>query len=257
MNEALASLDPWRLALLAAYTGAALLLMVRFRVRSAGEAAWGTLRAAAQLAVMGSVLLFVFQVDHPALSVALLAMMVAVGAWTAARRVNRWRSTLLFAGGAIALTTVAIVLPMALAGVFEVRPSFLIPISGMIIGNAMNATALALERLQSDLKARRDRVEAYLSLGVDPDTATRASADDTLNASLIPSLNSLKTTGVVHIPGMMTGMLIAGQNPLKAAELQLTILYLIFVAALASALLVTRLGRRLYFTEWEALRLPE
>ena len=257
MSEALATVDVGRLVLVALYVAAALLLMARLRLPSAGEAFRGVLQAAGQLAVMGSVLLFVFRVDRLGVSVALLAGMVAVAAWTAARRANRWPSTLRFAFGTIGLVTLAIVAPMALAGVFELRPSFLIPISGMVLGNAMNATALALERLQSDLRARQAVVEAYLTLGVDPDTATRTSAGTTLQASLIPSLNSLKTSGVVHIPGMMTGMLLGGQNPLKAAELQLTILYLIFLAALGSALLVTGLGRRLYFTDLEALRLPE
>ncbi len=256
MMEALEAVDPWRLAFLFLYLGAAFLLMLRLRLTFVGEAFWGALRAAAQLAVMGSVLLFVFEVDRLPLSLALLALMIVVAAWTAARRANVWNSTLAFSMAVMLTTTVIIVLPMVLVGVFEPRPSFLIPISGMVIGNAMNATALALERLQSDLAARRDRIEGYLALGIDPDTATRASAESTLNASLIPSLNSLKTTGVVHIPGMMTGMMIAGQHPMKAAEMQLTILYLIFVAALLSSLMVTHLGRRLYFTRMEALRLP-
>jgi len=164
----------------------------------------------------------------------------------------RWRIEV----GCLALTTVAVILPMVCAGVFELRTSFLVPISGTVIGNAMNATALALERLQSDLRARRDQVEAWLSLGIDPDTATRPSAELSLQAALIPTMNSLKTTGIVHIPGTMLGMLLGGQSPVKAAEMQWTILVLVFVGALLSALLVGRLGRRLFFTELEALDLP-
>ncbi len=248
--------DPWKLGVLALYVGLALLLMVRLRLALAREALLAVLQGAAQLAVMGSVLLFVFQVDNLALSLVLLASMVGVAAWTAARRANDRAATLRFALGCLGLTTVAVVVPMAAAGVFELRTSFLVPISGTVIGNAMNATALALERLQSDLRARRERVEACLSLGVDPDMATRSSADLSLQAALIPTMNSLKTTGIVHIPGTMLGMLLGGQSPVQAAEMQWTILVLVFVGALFSALLVSRLGRRLYFTDLEALDLP-
>jgi putative ABC transport system permease protein len=257
MNQVLGSLDFWRLGMLGLYIGAVLLMMFHMRLPAARESFLAMLQGAAQLAIMGSVLLFVFEVDHLALSVALLVVMVLVASRTAARRIDRRAATFRFALGCIGLATLAILLPMALARVFELRPNFLIPISGMVIGNAMNATALALERLRSDLKLQRDRVEAWLSLGADPDTAMRSSARSTLEAALIPSLNSLKTTGVVHIPGMMTGMLLGGQSPVKAAEMQLTILVLIFTAALFSALLVTRLARRLFFTELEALDLPD
>lgn len=250
------NVDPWKLGVLAVYVGLALLLMHRLRLALAREALLAVLQGLAQLAVMGSVLLFVFQVDHLALSLALLAGMVVVAAWTAARRANTRPATLRFALGCLALTTVAVILPMVCAGVFELRTSFLVPISGTVIGNAMNATALALERLQSDLRARRDQVEAWLSLGIDPDTATRPSAELSLQAALIPTMNSLKTTGIVHIPGTMLGMLLGGQSPVKAAEMQWTILVLVFVGALLSALLVGRLGRRLFFTELEALDLP-
>lgn len=256
MTDALSAVQPLRLGLVLVYTALALLGLWRLRLPVAREAVGAALRAAAQLAMVGSVLLLVFQVDRLEVSSAVLAVMVTVAAFTAAARV-RGRMALRFCLGVIATTSLAVIVPMAVSGVFDLTASFLVPISGMVIGNAMNSTALAVERLESELRSRRDQVEAYLSLGIDPDTSLRQVTGATVTASLIPSLNSLKTTGIVHIPGMMTGMLLAGQNPLWAAQMQLTILYLIFAAALMSSVLVSCLGRTLYFTELEALALPE
>ena len=75
-----------------------------------------------------------------------------------------------------------------------------------------------------------------------------------MTAALIPTLNTMKSTGIVHIPGLMTGMLLSGAEPIHAAEMQAIIIYLIFIGAVLSSLVATRLQRRSYFTSYGAFR---
>src|SRR5205085_2514432 len=93
-------------------------------------------------------------------------------------------------------------------------PQYLIPLFGMIIGNAMNGAAIAAERLGSEMESRRLEVEAYLALGASPSRASREPARRALAAALIPAVNGLMVVGLVALPGMMTGQILAGSSPL-------------------------------------------
>ncbi len=156
-------------------------------------------------------------------------MTVAAG-WTAAARTKRTGvfpvATLL-----IATVTATIVTPLVLLGPFETYTLFLIPVSGMILGNAMNATALALERMDRELRLTLPLVEARLALGATGPRAVRAAVRETTRAALLPLLNTMKTTGLVHLPGTMTGMLIAGASPVEAAEMQFVIILALLITS--------------------------
>ncbi len=211
-------------------------------------------RAIVQLLIMGSLLLAVFRANHRALDVAVLSVMIVIAAFTAARRTPG--APVLVAFTAIVTATTAVVLPMTLLGVFDRVSSFFIPMAGMVIGNAMNATALTLERLHREMTDKRDEVEALLALGLDGNAATAEAVRRSITASVIPTMNSMKTTGLVHIPGLMTGMLVSGADPIYAAEMQAIIIYLIVIAAVLSSVLATKLGKNRYFTRYQALRPP-
>lgn len=244
---------PAPFAVVVFYFGLTVYLLRRLRVGVSREAAAGGARSILQLLVMGSVLMFVFRVDSRLLDALVLSAMIATAAFIAARRAGTrggYRTSL----AAVLAASVLVIGPMAALGVFELRSSFLVPIAGMVIGNAMNATALSLDRLQREMTTGRKSVEALLALGIDADRASEGVVRQSVRAALIPTLNSMKAIGVVHIPGMMTGMLLSGADPIWAAEMQAIILYLIFIGAVLSSLVATGLQRRAYFTPYEALR---
>ena len=118
----------------------------------------------------------------------------------------------------------------------------------------MNATALTIERLHREMELNRDEIEALLALGLEPEAAAAGVVKTSATAALIPVLNSMKTTGLVHIPGLMTGMLLSGADPLVAAGMQAIIIYLIFIGAVLASWIATGLERRRYFTDFGALR---
>jgi len=229
------------------------LLLRHLRVGVAFEAAAGAARAILQLLVMGSVLMAVFRFDSRALDAAVLTAMILTAAAIASRR-TKGAGNFRVALAAVFSASALVILPMALLGVFDLTSSFLVPISGMVIGNAMNTTALSLDRLGREMTTGRKTIEAVLALGVDVEGATRGPIRESVTAALIPTLNSMKSIGLVHIPGLMTGMLLSGADPIFAAEMQAIILYLIFIGAVLSSLIATRLARRTYFTAYEAFR---
>ena len=202
-------------------------MLYRLRLGVHRQALAAAARTILQLLIMGSILMVVFGIDDRGLDAVMLLLMTGAAAQAARQKTGEggdFRTALL----AILFACILVIVPMSLTGVFENRSSFLIPLSGMVIGNAMNTTALTLERLDREMHLGRERIEALLALGVRPADAAAAALGGSMTAALLPSLNSMKTTGLVHIPGLMTGMLLSGSNAIFAAEMQAIIIYLIF-----------------------------
>src|SRR2546423_5365091 len=123
----------------------------------------------------------------------------------------------------LALATAAIVtigLVLAL-GIFQPKPRYLVPVGGMVIGNAMTAAAVSLNRLADEIRGSALRIEATLALGATSWEAARDLVTRSLRSGMITLIDSTKTTGVVFFPGTMVGMLLAGAPPLAAARLPL------------------------------------
>jgi putative ABC transport system permease protein len=127
------------------------------------------------------------------------------------------------------------------------EPQYAIPILGMILGNTLTGVSLAIERMTEELTARRDRVEMALALGATRWEAARGPARQAARAGMIPTLNQMAVVGVVSLPGMMTGQVLAGQSPLQAVRYQIVIMFLIAAAsALGTVGAVLLTYRRLF-----------
>jgi putative ABC transport system permease protein len=132
-------------------------------------------------------------------------------------------------------------------------PQYLIPLFGMIIGNAMNGAALAAERLASEMEARRAEIEAWLALGATPARASREAVRRALVAALIPAVNGLMVVGLVVLPGMMTGQILAGTSPLLAVRYQIVVAFMLAGAVAMTSVIVVLWYRRTFFTAAEQL----
>ena len=100
----------------------------------------------------------------------------------------------------------------------------------MIVANAMKTNSLALDRIQGEVESNREEIEALLALGAPPQRVIAEHVTTSVRASLIPMVDSLKSLGLVYIPGMMSGMILAGANPIYAAEYQFVIMAMLFAA---------------------------
>ena len=214
------------------------------------------LRSFLQLTAVGYVIQAIFDSDSLWLVVLLLAVMVAFGSWTArsrARAVPRALVPIALGLGAAAVTTLGLVLAL---GVFEAEPRYLVPVGGMVIGNAMTAAAVSLNRLADDVKSSRLQIEATLALGATSAEAARGLVTRSLRSGMIALVDSTKTTGVVFFPGTMVGMLLAGADPIDAVRLQLILLWTLMGSVAISAVIATSLGYRGFFTPAHQLREP-
>jgi putative ABC transport system permease protein len=123
----------------------------------------------------------------------------------------------------------------------------------MIVGNAMNGAALAAERLASEMDARRAEVEAHLALGASASQAAEEPVRRALRAALLPAVNGLMVVGLVTLPGMMTGQILAGASPLLAVRYQIVVAFMLAGAVAVTSVVVVLLYRRAFFTDAEQL----
>ena len=218
----------------------------------------GALRAVVQLVAVGYVLVYLFEATRWWLVLLALAVMLVAATSTATRR-RRGQTTgagerraLWGIGGTAMLVSSGLTLAYVTQVVLHVRPwydpRYLIPLFGMIVGNAMNGAALAAERMASEMESRRGEVEAYLALGATPARAAAEPVRRALVAALIPSVNGLMTVGLVQLPGMMTGQILAGQSPLLAVRYQVVVAFMLAGATAMTAVMVVLWYRRTFFT---------
>jgi putative ABC transport system permease protein len=222
---------------------------------------FGALRATVQLIAVGYVLVWVFRTNRWWVVLGVLLLMLAVATVTAARRQGktaRDRAAVFPIAGVAILAGAALTLMYVTTVIVHVRPwyspRYLIPLFGMILANVMNAAALALERLQSEMESRRGEVEALLALGATPGQAAAEPMRRATVAAMIPAVNALAVVGVVSLPGMMTGQILAGTDPTLAVRYQLVVMFMLTAANAITAGLAVALYRRTFFTSAAQLR---
>ncbi|MEA2272348.1 MAG: UDP-glucose/iron transport system permease protein [Solirubrobacteraceae bacterium] len=212
------------------------------------------IRSFVQLTAVGYVIQAIFDSDSLWLVVLLLAVMVGFGSITARSRAKAVPGSLRPIAIALATAaTVTIGLVLAL-GVFDPRPRYLVPVGGMVIGNAMTAAAVSLNRLADEVRGSALRIEATLALGATAWEASRDLVTRSLRSGMITLVDSTKTTGIVFFPGTMVGMLLAGARPLDAVRLQLILLWSLLGSVALSSVIATGLGYRGFFTPAHQLR---
>jgi len=212
----------------------------------------GAARSLLQLLAVGYVLKFLFAADRWYwVALALGVMLFFAGHMAIRRQQPPSRGAWLVAGGAIAagsLVVLAIVIGAVVRPQPWYRPQYVIPLAGMIIGNAMNGVALMMERLAAEMEHRRPEIETALALGATSRQAAHPAVRNAIRAALIPTVNAMMVVGVVQLPGMMTGQIIAGAAPEQAVRYQIVVVYMITAAVMLACVLAARLAHRLFFT---------
>jgi len=211
------------------------------------------LRATVQLLLLGLILHSLFSTQSPWLITLVSSIMLGVAGYEVwsrqSRRLRGWWGygtgalSMLLSSVTIALLSVSIILQPSP----WYHPQYLIPLLGMLLGNTMTGIAVAMNTLGRETWDKRGQIEARLMLG---DSAVEAIAEirrAALRAGLIPIINSMATAGVVSLPGMMTGQILAGGDPMEAAKYQLMIMFLIAAGtALGATSAVMIMAHRLF-----------
>ena len=238
--------------------GVAVAISVWQGLRVERTIAWASIRAIVQLLAVGVALVFVLDPGRSLVwSWAWVVAMVIFAAFTTARRAPEVPAVLplsFLAYSAAAVVTLSVIFGL---GIFPLEPRALIPLAGMMIGNSMNATILCARRVIEEIRDKRAEVEARLALGQSSRTAAHPYVQTSLRTALIPQIETTKAVGLVFLPGAMTGLILAGVDPLDAVLVQAAIMYLILGSvATTTAVMALGVSSRLFTPDHRLRRLP-
>jgi putative ABC transport system permease protein len=209
-------------------------------------------RMTAQLLLVGFILSWIFRLRAPGPILLVGCVMAAIAGSTAVQRTSRrfpgivWDSLVSVFGAAFVVTGIA------LAGIIRVKPwydaQYFIPVLGMVLGNMLNGVSLALDRYLEGLTTGRDGIEMLLAFGATSWEASHRALRDALRVGMVPTVNSMMVMGVVSLPGMMTGQILAGARPSDAVRYQIVIMFVIASATALAAISVLLLSFRTLFS---------
>jgi putative ABC transport system permease protein len=238
----LIELTPLQLLLSLALIAAAIALSAWFRLGLEGSLAIATGRTIVQLLVVGYLLTIVFSIRNPFLVLAVIAVMIGIATVVARNRISQKIPRLIpIVGGALSISTLLTLVYVNFAVIRPetwYEPQYVIPLAGILLGNAMSGAAIAGERFVSSLNNHRLDIETHLSLGATPNQAIASYRREAVGSGLIPTLNAMTVVGVVTLPGIITGQLLSGVSPINAAAYQMLIMFMLAFVTLAATVLV-------------------
>ncbi|XP_078160713.1 aluminum sensitive 3 [Carex rostrata] len=205
-------------------------------------------RAFLQLSVIGFVLQFIFTQNNAGWILLAYLFMVSVAGYTAGERAKQVPRGKYIAGMSILAGTLVTMLLLVVLNVFPFTPRYIIPIAGMMVGNAMTVVGVTMKKLRDDVKIQKNLVETALALGATPRQATLQQVKRSLSIALSPNIDSAKTVGLIALPGAMTGLIMGGASPIEAVQLQIVVMYMMIGAATVSSILCTYLCWPAFFT---------
>ena len=248
----------WQLGLALVLVVVVAVVSLRQRLGLERDLLVGTVRTIVQLYLVGLILAAVFNAARWYWVLLILVVMAAVATHAAVARLAKPIPGVYWIAAAALTISTAATLAYVIGVVVRPapwwEPQYVIPIAGMILGNSMTSAALAGDRLQADLFTRRDEIEARLALGFSGREAVQPLVRAALRAAMIPTVNGMMTVGVVQLPGMMTGQILAGASPLTAIRYQIVVVFMLAVATALGSLLFVRLAVGRYLTPAHQLR---
>lgn len=227
------SLTPLDLALAAALLLINGALSIRLKLGVTRSLAVAATRMVVQLLLVGLILRYLFELKSPWLTLGVVVIMIGFAGYEIMSRQDRKLTGLWSYGIGVSTMTFAAVTVTLLALSTQLRPDpwwdarYAVPILGMLLGNAMTGISLGLNNLLNAVARERWAVEAQIALGFPRDVALRPFIRRALRTAIMPTVNSMAATGVVSLPGMMTGQILAGADPVEAVKYQILIMFLI------------------------------
>lgn len=187
------------------------------------------IRMTLQLVLVGYVLIYIFKYPHPLLTLVIITIMLAFAVFNVYQRTKKSMHFSMKKMIALAmLSGVSVSLAYFILVVLNLdpwyEPRFFIPIGGMIIGKTMTGISLGVNNLLYGMKEQKEKVEAALMLGATPKEASKTIINQAFDAAMLPTINAMVGMGIVFLPGMMTGQIIAGASPLVAVKYQIAVM---------------------------------
>ncbi|MEN4979396.1 iron export ABC transporter permease subunit FetB [Erwinia billingiae] len=232
----------------------ALLVSKKEKLGLEKDIVWSIARAIVQLIIVGYVLKYIFDLNNRSLTVLMVLFICVNAALNARKRSRNIGNAFMLSFIAITVSTTLTLVILVLSGSIEFMPMQVIPISGMIAGNAMVAVGLCYSNLNQRFTDNRQKIQEMLSLGASIKTASGRLIRDSIRAAMIPTVDAAKTVGLVSLPGMMSGLIFAGIDPVKAIKYQIMVTFMLLGTASISTIIAGYLAYRRFYTARAQLR---
>ena len=213
------------------------------------------LRAIVQLIIVGYILDVIFGFKNPICTLILILIMILNAAVNTKKRGRGINKVFTISFVSILIGASVTLSILVISGVIKFSPNEIIPIAGMIISNSMISIGLSYTNLNNSFKNKREEVEVKLSLGADVKEASKSILRDSVKVAIIPTIDSAKTLGIVSLPGMMTGLILAGVSPLTAIKFQIMVTFMLLAASAVSTIIATYLCYKDFFNERKQLKI--
>ncbi len=224
------------------------IVSIRLRLGIEKSLLVAALRCVVQLGMVGFVLQKVFGIHHP-LPVILWLLLMLVTAGREAVRRSKWeyggiRTDAMLTMAFSAFSVGAVVTQAVVGTTPWYDPQYVIPVLGMIFGNSLNGISLCLDRFLEHVSAKRHEIELLLTFGATRSEALSAPLREAVRTGMIPIINNMSVAGLVSLPGMMTGQILAGSPPLDAVKYQMVVMFMISAANALGSMSVSWLASR-------------
>ena len=251
-------LNAWDLAIAAGLVILAGVVSLALRLSLEKRLGIAAVRAVVQLMLLGLVLRFVFEPKvHWLLAIVVTVMLLAASREAVRRSENRFRGLTLLALVSLtlgAMFTTLVVTDVVIGVDPWYEPQYMIPLLGMILGNGLTGVSLCVDTLLTALREKRGHIEADLALGATRWEAARGPLRDAVRRGMIPIINTMSVVGIVSIPGMMTGQILAGADPSEAAKYQIVVMFMISASTSLCCILMALLIYKRLFNAKHQLR---
>ncbi len=234
------------------------LISLGLRLRMERQLAVAAIRTVVQLSLLGYALGWIFGLDHPApVLVLAAAMIIAAGRAAVARSSRRIAGVQWDALASLTLSglVTTFVVTGAIIGVEPwYRPQYVVPLLGMVLGNSLTGISLCLDSVLERFDEGRPEIEMWLALGATRWEAARGALRDGVRRGMVPIINTMTVVGIVSLPGMMTGQILAGSSPVEAVRYQIVVMFMLAASSAVGSILVALLIWRRAFNDRHQLR---
>lgn len=207
----------------------------------------GVIRTVIQLTVVGYVLKYVFKINNWALTVLMILIIIVNAADNARKRGPGIDNAFLISFIAILTSTVVVVGTLIATGSLKMIPAQIIPFSGMVASNTMVAIGLCYRSLNTSFRDQRQQIIEKLALGAEIKLASKSILGESVRAGMSPTIDSAKTVGLVSLPGMMSGLIIAGVDPIKAIKYQIMVMFMLLATTAIGSVIACYLAYRKFY----------
>ncbi|BDR56142.1 ABC transporter permease [Xylocopilactobacillus apis] len=245
------------LALAALMVTITLIISYYQKLRLNKEIIWSIFRAIVQLIIIGFALRFIFKVNNLFLTILMMIFIVVNAAYNGKKRAHGINHAFLISFVGLFCGTAITVSLMLLTKVMKPAPFQTIPVTGMIAGNAMAAVGLVYSNLNQSFRENSEKIEEMLALGASPKLAAGEIVRQALHFGLQPTIDSVRMYGLVQLPGMMSGLIMAGFDPVEAIKYQILVVFMLFCSTGISTSITGFWAYRQYFDQNWRLTIPK